>query len=218
MPETASNSSPPASGRCPSAGTEGQDALVPDARITVPSPPTPWHRPPPQRRHAGLAAEHDSCKVKEKRRADLQSPSSVRVFPARVGVCLRATGQSRRRTGLPRTRGGLSSIRSRTTSRTESSPHAWGSVLVHARRHVHDGVFPARVGVCLARSARSSTPSLAPTRVGVCPATSACLGPTPPLPHTRGGLSKSTRPSRGTQSHPTRVGVCPTCRAEYYVY
>lgn len=92
----------------PSQGTERQEALVPDARITVPQSTDALAPAPATALARRSGAEHDACKVRERRRVDLQNSSSARVLPTRVGVCPRCTFPRHTLDGLPRTRGGLS--------------------------------------------------------------------------------------------------------------
>ena len=97
------------------------------------------------------------------------------VFPTHVGVFLQHVKRIQVDAGLPHTRGGVSCTRKNKGVPMLSSPHTWGCFRGQRGPERFQLVFPTHVGVFLPGKH--------------------VLHPVSGLPHTRGGVSKSEKPS-----------------------
>ena len=82
---------------------------------------------------------------------------NTEVFPTRVGMFRRISGEVHRRAGFPHARGDVPSTPATFTAPFVFSPRAWGCSVLGRRQHRDNHVFPTRVGMFrFWRSARST--------------------------------------------------------------
>ena len=97
--------------------------------------------------------------------------AQCQLFPTPVGVFLSSDSAKSVTQSLPHARGGVSASTIAVRAKCVSSPHPWGCFCPTLTTSIFKPLFPTPVGVFL----------LLPIHDGV----------NPPLPHTRGGVSKT---------------------------
>ena len=136
------------------------------------------------------------------------SSSNPVVFPTHVGVFLHGEVLCRRQKGLPHTRGGVSRFLGIPLSSLRSSPHTWGCFFLRENTRLHYCVFPTHVGVFLMDWPDVAVKVRLPhTRGGVSRSSWPPTGAIRSSPHTWGCFQKATKKLDCTAVFPTHVGV-----------